>query len=156
MSVDTTVVIAALVYPKGQGEREYTAKVVQAAEDLLGEDDVAFKKANLIFLDTYYRPYWFSTLQLAKQLAALLTQDQDARGGLEYRHQPMIEINLDDKRVYLLSRKGNRKTAANSRSETFAIVESSSIKEGPGWSSRTDTRSVTGSVTGSLTRHTGN
>jgi hypothetical protein len=162
MSLDTTVVIAALVYKKRQGEREYTAKVVQSADDLLTRDEWALKKAKLEFLETHSRPYWFSTLQLAKQFAALLTQDQDARGGLEYRHQPIIEINLDEGCVYPLSRKGKRKVSSHGvphgsgysgLSETRKESGSRSVSSGPGWRSETGHRSVTHSVTGRAARN---
>ena len=102
MSADTTVVIAA--YRRGS-ELEYTAAVIQAAEDLFHEDpQVALGKARMCFLERVCP--WFSTLGRAKQFAHLLTDDLRETGILEYEHRPIVEIGED--RVYTLSRKGRR------------------------------------------------
>ena len=106
MSADTTVVIAAYEY--SHGERRYTATVVQAAEDLLCENQVfALEKARYYFLEVS-RP-WFKGkggLSRAKQFATLLAEEERENGILEYEHRPLIEITSE--RVYALSRKGKR------------------------------------------------
>ena len=108
MSADTTIVIAART-AEPCGELEYTAAVVQAAEDLFDSRDVvfAFQKAKAVFL---MRPRtWFSSLGRAKQFANLLRDEERERcGGPEYKGKPIIEIGHD--RLYRLSRKGNRLT----------------------------------------------
>lgn len=107
MSADTTVVIAAR--RNHDGELEYTAKCVQAAEDLFDPD-------RLVALDAAHNLFggsglpWFRGSQglgAAKQLAGLIKDDLNRYGELEYQNQPIIEIADDG--VHILSRKGNRK-----------------------------------------------
>lgn len=105
MSADTTVVIAAYIAPHGQ--KMWTAKVVQAAENLLGEDNDALESAKLIFLGQYNRGLpWFSKLPRAKQFATILAQEQEEVGMLEY--EKMIVVEFSDSHLQQLSyRKGN-------------------------------------------------
>ena len=89
--------------PRGR----YTASVVQAAEDLWGEDyEFASKKATPVFFRLGQQ--WFRTLSRAKQFAALLADDLREEGLLEYEHRPVIEFNQDEDVIYSLSRKGKR------------------------------------------------
>lgn len=105
MSVDTTVVIAACRRFGVNSELEYTAAVIQAAENLFHEEpQVALQKARMCFLEQVCP--WFSTLGRAKQFAHLLAQEEREQGTLEYEDRPIIEIGEDG--VYTLSRRGRR------------------------------------------------
>jgi hypothetical protein len=107
MSADTTVVIAAYRFP-GNSELSYTAKVVQAVENLWDYADAeCVEHAKMLFIG--HRP-WFAGsggLRRAKQFAALLAEETRENGILEYENRPIVEIGED--RVYILSRHGRRK-----------------------------------------------
>lgn len=100
--MDTTIVVAA---HKPLGEWRFTAAVVQAAEDLLGDDqNFALEKAHLVFFKA--GTPWFSSLGLAKQFASLLARNLREKGTLENANRLIIEIAMT--KVYRLSRKGSR------------------------------------------------
>ncbi len=105
MSADTRVVIAA--YNFGCGELAYTAAVVRNSEDFL-DPRCGVECALERFVQTPRA--WFhgvGGLSRAKQFATLLAEGTRENGVLEYEDRWIIEIGQD--RVYLLSRKGNRK-----------------------------------------------
>jgi hypothetical protein len=98
---DTTVVIAGFRFG---ADLQYTAAVVQAAENLEDGSEDAIRKARRIFFET--RREWFSSLGRAKQFANLLAADLRENSSLEHEDIPIYEIEED--RVHRLSRKGNR------------------------------------------------
>ena len=104
MSADTTVVIACVPNHGMFGEKEYTAEVVQAVENLTTDNPWRLETARAIFLQR--RHPWFVTLGLAKQYANLLAMNARIQGTLEYEGCPIIEITDDN--VFLLSKKGKR------------------------------------------------
>ncbi len=107
MSADTTVVIAAYRF-SADSELSYTAAVVQAADNIHDpESRCAWEWAKANFLDRNHP--WFhgrGAFSRAKQFANILAQEQRENGVLEYEGRPIIEI--DEDRIYLLSRRGNR------------------------------------------------
>jgi hypothetical protein len=103
MSVDTTMVLAKVSFYADAGSKpKYTAKVVGAAEALL-EPEYAYEKAEMDFLKCTTWP-WFKTIGRAKTFASLLRQE----AVIEYEHLLIIEIVPSEKKVYHLSKRGNR------------------------------------------------
>lgn len=101
MSVDTTVVVFGRHNPE-MGDREYTAVVVQAAENLEEVDGTALRTAQ------YYtrksgQP-WFRKLNRAKQFAHLIAEEERERGTLE--HEETLFYYFDETGVYPLTNKG--------------------------------------------------
>ncbi len=92
MSADTTVVIAGVFHP-GNTHLSFTAAVVWAAEDLLGQGEISLEKAKAVFLE---QPrVWFGGvggLSRAKQFANLLAEDLRQNGVLDREDRPIIEI----------------------------------------------------------------
>ena len=105
MSADTTVVIAACRFVGS--ELEYTAKVVQAVENLTYYGDV---RDSICAWEVFDAGPWFrgsGGLRRAKQFASLLAEETRENAILEYENRPIIEIAED--KTYPLSRHGRRK-----------------------------------------------
>jgi hypothetical protein len=112
VSANTTVVIAAHSV-SSDGELRYTAAAVSCAEELFNER-TSFDKAR----ETFCRQnqVWFygsNGLARAKQLAALLADELREHGLLESEERPVIEFSGEG--VYILSRKGKRKSVVVKR-----------------------------------------
>ena len=110
MSVDTTVVVFGRENAH-TGDREYTAVVVQAAENLEAEDGTALRIARL-YTEKDGLP-WFRRLSRAKQFAHLIAEEERRTGSLEYEGMPLYFF--DETGVYPMSRKGKIHARARKR-----------------------------------------
>lgn len=103
MSADTTVMMVGRRFSV-DGPMMYTAAVVQNAGMAYDEED------GYTYLEYYFRQRvhpWFRSLSRAKQFANLIAEEQREFGILEYSTRPFLEMGIDRK-VYRLSRRGNR------------------------------------------------
>ena len=88
MSVDTTVVIFGRKNHK-RGDREYTALVVQNADDLYKFNDKAIALAWL-WTEKVPSQNWFGKLSLTKQFGRLLQENERMFGELEHEEMPIL------------------------------------------------------------------